>query len=230
VGELKADLDCGASATWPFSAHGVTLDHGATINLNGHTIHGNGTGSGISCVTQSDPPVEAPCTVNGPGEISGFEIGVNGAGCTIVARDVALRANRTGVLAVLVCDVDLTNVVASDNAEAGVDVYSLRARGLEVRGNGGPGVVAMRDMDASGVTATGNVQEGVIQTGRGPGSLVDSVVRGNAAASSKLDIAWVGSFRLTNTECGTAAKIRWKRLRGQGDRYRRVVRRRLRCG
>jgi hypothetical protein len=166
--------------------------------------------------------------VNGTGEISGWEIGLNGGGCTFVVRDVTIRANKTGILAVLSCDVDLANVVVSDNLGDGVAAYNVTARDVRASNNGALGIRSLRGLTAERLTATGNGLEGVLGGGART-LLVDSVVTRNAAAMDKLDVSAAGPLRLVDTECGRAARIRWKRIRGQGDRYRKVIVRRVRC-
>ena len=64
IGELRANLQCTAAADpLHLSARGVLVGRAATLNLNGFTIAGDGTGVGVEC---------AGCTVNGPGEIRTF--------------------------------------------------------------------------------------------------------------------------------------------------------------
>src|SRR5207244_8472239 len=65
IGELRANLvECAAAADpLHLSARGVLVDRAATLNLNGFSIAGDGTGVGVEC---------AGCTVNGPGEIRTF--------------------------------------------------------------------------------------------------------------------------------------------------------------
>jgi len=49
---LITDLACARTTTWPFSAQGVMLDGGASIDLNGHSITGDGSGVGVDCEPQ----------------------------------------------------------------------------------------------------------------------------------------------------------------------------------
>ncbi|MGH7895850.1 MAG: hypothetical protein ACREQL_14355 [Candidatus Binatia bacterium] len=75
MGELRQDLACTRSATWPFTALGVYLEPGAGIELNGFTIAGDASGSGVYCHGARR------CTIQGPQRFgrAGCERGTQGA-------------------------------------------------------------------------------------------------------------------------------------------------------
>lgn len=225
VGELRRDLDCRSSGLFSSDGYGVILDHGATVNLSGHTLRGDGTQAGIGCYAQSETPADAPCTVNGPGEITGFWAGMNGAGCTLVARDVAVRANTNGIVAPLVCTVQLSGVTVTDNQGDGVWAWEIEAQDVETSRNAGFGLIATNRLDAVRLRAIGNGRTGVTQNStyrESSARLEDSVVTGSGG---RFDIAWVGQLRLEGTVCGRAVKVRYRRVRNADDYRLRVVRR-----
>lgn len=201
---LTADLDCGPLPEWPFSTRGIRLQPGATLELNGFALRGDGSGVGVECGPGKRARTRA-CTVVGPGEISGFYAGMNGGGCRMVARDVTIRENTVGVLGPLACRLDAEELTVTDNLEDGVWVWRLRARGLVASGNGDAGIRTGR-LAARDVFATGNGEIGVVQfTTRGRlGRLVDSTVLGNVLT----DIAAV-RVRLRRVECGRSERLRW---------------------
>ena len=207
VGRLLRDLDCRAQSSFPFSAEGVRLEGGATLDLNGFAIRGDGSGVGVMCAPGRR---RAPCRVKGPGEISGFWAGVNGGGCRLVMKRVLVRGNTNGVYAPLDCDLRGDHLDVEDNLGDGIWVARLRGRTLAVRGNGGRGVVTSR-IAARGLAATDNALEGVRQsTTRGRfGRLVDSTVIGNDAAGAGLDIAAAGRLRLRGVRCRRSARLRY---------------------
>ena len=210
TGRLTTDLDCRARSTWPFSALGVRLAPGATLEMNGHAIRGDGTGVGIECHGGRG---RGACRVHGPGEVSGFWAGMNGGGCHIVVRGVVVRANTYGVMGPLACRVDATNVNVVDNLADGVRVWRLRADHLAAMGNGGSGVVAGR-LAARALLAAHNDGHGVAQlTTRGRlGRIVDSTVIENGAA----DIA-ATRVRLRRVRCGRSEQLRWPPVVDSGD-------------
>jgi hypothetical protein len=207
VGELRHDLDCTAQPTWPFSAEGVRLERGATLQMNGFVIRGDGTGVGIGCFGAGP---QNRCEVNGPGAVSGFEAGINGAGCKLVLRGVLLEGNGDGVLAPLACDLDAENVNAVKNTRSGIMVMRFRARQVIASDNGGVGVLASR-IDARSLLAAGNGGEGVRQLTIGGrfGRLIDSTIITNGARAAGYDIAAAGRLRLRSVRCGRSARLRY---------------------
>src|SRR5215470_1530656 len=82
---LTTDLACAQTATFPFSAQGLVLDGGASVDLNGHSITGDDSGIGISCTPQGRGTLREPCRVTGPGTVAGFELGIGGIGVVEIA-------------------------------------------------------------------------------------------------------------------------------------------------
>lgn len=222
VAQLRRDLDCTSQPTFPFSAEGVHLRDGARLEMNGFTIRGDATGVGITCFDGETHPTT--CTVNGPGTVSGFWAGINGAGCLLVVRGVLLQGNDYGIVGPLACDLDAEDINVVDNAEDGIQVGRMRARNLIVRGNGGRGIVARR-IDAESLAATQNGREGLLQLSiRGRfGRLAYSTVIANDAGGAGYDIAAAGRLRLRSVRCGRSARLRWPRVVDSSDDVPRVV-------
>src|SRR4029079_6371988 len=88
-GDLRTDLRCGPSEV------GVFLNGPATLNLNGFSIAGAGTSSinGVQCSSRG----RSRCTINGPGEIRGFQGGIACGLGRLEMPDVVLRGKPTGV-------------------------------------------------------------------------------------------------------------------------------------
>lgn len=201
VGELKVDLTCAASPTWPFAARGVRLEPGAKLRMNGFSISGDGSGAGVECKSKR-------CTIAGPGEIRGFWAGVNCGGCRVVARDVAVRENVEGIYVPLAGTLEAERVIASDNAHSGIWAQAVRGSDIEASRNGLNGVSANSGLRVRRLDATANGRSGVL-AGRTKSRLVDSMVTGNDVASGGYDIVSTGSMRLVRTTCGKSAKIRY---------------------
>ena len=203
VGDLRRDLDCPSERLG-----GVGLIDGATLNLNGFVLRGGGGGTGVACTPQRR--TRGTCTVNGPGEITGFEIGVGGVGCRLVVHDLLLRGNGYGLAAPLVCDVEAQNVTAVENRRDGIQAQRVRGRNLTARGNGRGGVTATKRIDVHALDATGNGEIGVsAQRGR----IVDSTVVENGAGADGLDIAGYRRLRLERVQCGRSVKLKARRAR-----------------
>lgn len=192
TGTLVADLTCSG----PFLT-GVRLD-GGTLAMNGFTIRGNGRGTGTEC-TSLDGTGRPECTVVGPGEVEGFEIGIGGAGCTLTLDNVVVRGNALGVSLPLAGSLRATDVTVVDG---GLGIWAQRLRGdrLTVRGNTGDGVNVNGTMRVRHLTATDN---GVGVRAR-HGRLVDSSVLGSAG----FDVVATGRLRLRRTTCERSGKVR----------------------
>jgi hypothetical protein len=204
VAELRQDLACARRPIWPFSALGVYLEPGATLVMNGFTIAGDGSGVGVNCYGSRR------CTIQGPGEIRGFELGVNCGGCRLVARDVAFRDNVSGILIPKSGILDAERVVASDNAEFGIWAHRLRATDVEAERNGWAGIAANASLRLRRVVVTGNGYDGVRCLGFrcGRTRIADSTVTGNATSGSGYyDIASTGPVRLRDVTCDRSAKL-----------------------
>lgn len=201
VGELKADLVCAASPTWPFSARGVRLEPGATLRMNGFSVSGDGTGVGVECTNRR-------CTVEGPGEIRGFWAGVNCGGCRVVARDVVVRENVEGIYIPLAGTLVAERVVASDNEQSGIWAQAVRGSDIEASRNGSNGVSANSRLRVRRLDAMANGGPGV-DGGYKRTRIVDSVVTDNDTAGDGYDITSIGPVRLIRTSCGKSAKLRY---------------------
>ena len=211
VAELRRDLACTRVPQWPFSATGVYLKMGATLRLNGFTIAGDGTGVGVVCNGSRT------CVIQGPGEVRGFELGVNCGGCRIVARDVAFRGNRSGILIPKSGVLDAERVIASDNAEMGLWAHRVRAVDVEASRNGSEGLVGNRTLRLRNVTANDNGREGIRCLGFvcGRSRVVGGTAMGNDALGDGYDIASTGPVRLRDVTCGRSARLRYPGWRDQ---------------
>ncbi len=214
-GQLRRDLDCRARSLWPFTALGVRLTQRATLNLNGFTIRGDGTGVGVECFGRGTRPV---CTVNGPGRVTGFWAGLNGGGCRFVLRGLLVDDNTHGIVGPLACDLRGKHLNVIDNAEEGIWVWRLRGRDITTSGNGGRGLLASRIV-AHGLAATHNGQEGVRQFSvRGRfGRLVNSTVIENDVTGPGFDIAGAGRLRLRGVRCRRSARLRYPAVVDSSD-------------
>src|SRR5262249_54099144 len=196
VGVLQADLTCASTTT------AVILEEVATLQMNGHSISGAGTG--VFCLTR--------CTVQGPGEIVGatnFGIATSsnprprglvedvtirdGAGSAIAfgqpgsldLRNVTVANNGACLAATNARRIRGTNVVVTNNANGGVQARRLRFTGLTLQGNGAPGLL----------------------TFKGGVHLVDSTLTGNNSGMGDLDLATRRRPGLYNTTCGRSARV-----------------------
>jgi hypothetical protein len=178
------------------------LKPGATIELNGFTIAGDGSGTGVYCHGSRR------CTIRGPGEIRGFWAGVNCGGCRVVARDIAVRENVEGIYVPLAGTLEVERVIASDNVRSGIWAQTVRGSDIEASRNGLNGVSANSQLRVRRLDATANGRSGVLG-GHRRSRLVDSMVTGNDVASGGYDIVSSGTMRLVRTTCGKSAKIRY---------------------
>ena len=190
--ELMNDLIC-------MDRYGVTLEDGATLNLNGFSITGPGSGGvGVLCDSGG-------CAVSGPGDISHFDSGIFGTPDVQVlnVKDVRLRNNEYGIHAAY-NGVKVTNVVADDNEGWGILVDRLRGTGIQANNNGEGGVGANK-FTLVGLTASGNGREGGLIYGAG--SLIRSTVTGNDGLGQGYDVISQKRVRLRNTVCGKSARL-----------------------
>jgi hypothetical protein len=222
IGELRANLQCTAAANpLHLPARGVPVGRAATLNLNGFTIAGDGTGVGVEC---------AGCTVNGPGEIRNFEVAITGGGGRIRLQNLVARGNRNGMEYKAPRLIELINVVMSDNAEIGMSARGGRVRGrnVEASRNGTAGVWAPA-VKLVRLTAIGNGPLGGLYANGPRGRLVrlvDSTVTGNNGLDAGFDVLSTGPVKLRNTACGRGARIRETFRGGAGTT---IVIGRLRC-
>jgi hypothetical protein len=219
IGELVTDLNCTGPA--------IVLEHGAVLKMNGHVLSrqppspDNGCLYPLCCGVWCRGP---KCTVEGPGEISGFPMGIWSKHPTrpfakgrVVATDVVLRGNNIGMSAGKGV---LTNVVAREGI-AGLIVERTFLTSVEARANTGEGIIGfkstgedVRIQDNLGgfagallgsvrwtnATVTGNASDG-IQVTRGRLKLIDSVATGNGGA----DLSSPHAPVLSNTTCDSSS-------------------------
>ena len=206
VAQMRNDLQCATGPDSPFSALGVYLQPGAKLQLNGFTVSGDGTGTGILC---GSPGARfRPCKIEGPGEVRAFYAGINCGGCRIAVRDAAFRGNLYGIYIPLAGWLVARHVVASDNIRAGIWAQRVRAAHVEASNNGEFGVSANGSLRLKRLTATANGAPGVVG-GRSRGRILNSVVTGNDTAGDGYDIVSVGPVRLTGTSCGRSGQLRY---------------------
>ena len=190
VGVLVLDLTCPAVGVVAgvLSESGLAKSH-VTVRLNGHTIS---AGTGILC--------NARCTVEGPGTISG---GISGIYVSAYPGDLTLRD-------LLIADaeygigqggrtVTLENVEVSDNAEAGLVLYTVRrltGSNVTVSRNGGWGIKADEArIKLTNLTAENNAGGAVLGSRRSV-TLIDSTLSGN-----EFDVYSWRRPHLINTTC-----------------------------
>jgi hypothetical protein len=205
VGELRANLACGA--------HGaaVRLGRRATLNLNGFTLAGPGAAEngGVACGRR--------CTVNGPGEIRGFGVGISGINVRVA--NVALRFNSEAGVSIKGGRLVLSNVVATDNR-----IGILFAGGRRLLGRD----VEAHDNELAGVWANGRrvklVRLTAMRNGRFGGvaffppsrlakpRLVASTIIDNDGLGEGFDVlARRPGVRLVDSLCGRGAKVQGPR-------------------
>lgn len=204
IGELRANLECTrAGDPLHLSAQGLILGRGATLNLNGFTIMGDGSGAGIQC---------AGCIISGPGEIANFEVAITGGGGRVRIQNVVARGNRNGMTYKAPRVIDLINVVMSDNAEIGMSARGGRVRGRDVEAsrNGTAGVWAPA-VKLVRLTAIGNGSRGGVYATLPREArlrLIDSTITGNNGLEAGFDVLSTGRVTLRNTTCGRGARVR----------------------
>jgi hypothetical protein len=212
--DLVADLDCPtdlpSGTLQELSA--VYLDTGARLRLNGFTL--SGADVGVGCGSR--------CTVEGPGTIRDFPIGVLSYGATRV-DDVVFRENGQSAIYVLGSrKVHVTDVSILDaDGLTAIIAHSLKAERLTIE-NCWYGIAAIK-MTGTDVTITGCGQRafggGSIRATRltatdngGPGVaatrviLTDSVLTGNDSLGTGVDLRSDRFPRLQNTTCGRSER------------------------
>lgn len=127
VGHLVGDLSCPGTVE-----AGVTLEKGASLSLDGHSLLGDGGGRfGVACVGR--------CTVTGPGEVGFFDsclIAFTNGKLTVRDLDVHHCTRGINAYKVLAIDVD-----AHHHAEwAFIVGYDMKGRGVTADDNGLHGV------------------------------------------------------------------------------------------
>ena len=196
IGQLQQDLTCDGSG-----GPNVTLQPGARLQLNGHSITGGYLGVGVD-------PGKHKTIIEGPGEIFGeagsppiFGCAISTATSTII-RNVDLHDNACGITAYYTAPLKLEDVTVRNNSGDGVN-YTLpvghgrvKRNRLTVTDNGGTGILAYRQMTLKEVIVTGNGSGGAVA---GTNLTVrDSTLTGNGAGG---DVAASMRMRVTNTTC-----------------------------
>lgn len=112
----------------PCPSFGLAASGPITVNLNGHTILGEGQGTGII--------VEGAVTVTGPGTITGFNVGISffdgSPGNPSVATRLLLTNNTRGI--VLEPGSIITRIIDNRITKGGSGI-SLVLAGAKIRGN-----------------------------------------------------------------------------------------------
>ena len=203
---LEEDLTCVGDGL-------IVNADGVKINLNGHTISGNGTGNGITVRNRTD------VSIYGGGTISNFVTGIFVATSTgVVIKDNSFTANREGVFLNGASGNVVKNIVAWENTLRGImlrptmsgaistdnvvmdNVLTDNPSGILLFGQPGNMIKAntitgssVGALDLSGGGATGNVFKNNLLA--------------NSAAGIKFGAGWTGNTFLDNTiqsnTCGT---------------------------
>ena len=200
VGHLRSDLACGPVGP------GVRLEGRATLHLNGFTIAGPGTAEngGVSCGRR--------CRVIGPGQVSGFGVGVSGISIRIT--DVTVRGNDEAGVSIIGGVLVASNVVAEEN---GIGIFVPGGRRLVARD------VRANDNVLAGLWASGAkvklLRIEALRNGRYGGvflarnrrpkpRLVDSVVLDNDGLGGGYDVlAMRPGVRVIGSTCGRGARV-----------------------
>src|SRR5262249_45953392 len=143
------------------------------------------------------------CRVVGPGVISGFELGIGVVG-HVAVEGVTVRGNRYGISVAKCCQLDVADVVAEDNATAGVYARRLSGSGRRANRNGEVGVWAY-GFNLVGLSASGNGLGGGV---RGRGRLIDSVVVDNGGFDGTYDLLAFPRIRTRRSTCGGGIRLR----------------------
>ena len=215
TGILQTDLSCAGTFV-------VTLENRAVLELNGHSIVTDevSTNAAIRCTGRR-------CTVRGPGDVSGSDIGIHllTGRQVLTVTDVTIHDCESGVVA---SGVQPSKVLASglsvtDCAQHGVDAARLRGENVTASGNGGVGL-AVGHLKAAIVDASNNGTSGVfgsvarvtslVATGNGGagvrvvrGALRDSTLTGNDALGAGHDLLTARRPRVVNTVCGKSGVL-----------------------
>jgi hypothetical protein len=208
VGELRNDLVCN-----PFQV-GVFLDTGGRLRLNGYAITADVRryGTGVQFNGGNGGARTPFGTIEGPGDITGFAVGVAGGGGQLRLQDVTLRDNDWSLTHKAPRTIELLRVMVTGNG------YGLTSRGgqmygtdVEASDNTEAGVWTNSRTQFVRLHATRNAGHGGIYTDVGRKAvtrLVDSDVSGNDGLGLGYDVLSTGRLRLVRTTCGRAARVR----------------------
>jgi parallel beta-helix repeat protein len=183
------------------------------INLNGHTISGNGTGNGITVRNRTD------VSIYGGGTISGFITGILVATSTdVVIKDNGFTANREAIFLNGSSGNTVKNNVAWQNTQRGIMV---RPTGAGIISTDNVVMDNVLTANPSGIllfgqpgnmikanTITGSTVGALDLTGGGAsGNVFKNNLLANSAAGIKFGAGWTGNTFLDNTiqsnTCGT---------------------------
>ncbi len=181
---------------------------GGKLELNGHVLSGGAVG--VACVRG--------CTIEGPGEISGFsQYGVtstNDRRIRVTLRDVDIHDNSNfGVLLPWDARLKMTGVTVRNNNQGGVGLGptnsfgSVTGKKVTITGNHGPGVEA-ETVRLSSSTVEANDGSGIYSV-NGTTVLTSSTVTGNGTNfSPSYDIKTLKRPRLLKgSSCGLSGSL-----------------------
>jgi hypothetical protein len=212
IGSLQGDLDCTGKTT-----NAIELRTAAKLYLNGHTIVAPSTRSGVYCW----PTTPSTCVIEGPGSISGGNIGIRPA-ARVRVRNLDIHHNGIGIETIygdlpVASVVELQNVDIHDNVGDGIaGGGKIRATDVTIQSNGGVGTTSFGPSRLVRTTITGNGSAGIVtgqyktDTGWYPYTkrllmLVDSTVTGNGLSDGRPDLLSGKRPSLKRSTCGTSA-------------------------
>jgi len=206
VATLQADLDCSGTG----GVVSFVLEDGARLELNGHSMVGNATSSGVVC--------RRKCVITGPGTLSGYQraiYGERGSG-TVDVSDLTLVDNADSI--------DVVGRLNATRVDASSTRYGVRSskpmvlNQVTVTNSGGDGILGKKilgdDVTVSGCQ-TAIATDGIVQLSRlnahdniyGVDArrmrLTDSTVTTNTSD----DLLSRSKPVLTNTSCETSARL-----------------------
>jgi parallel beta-helix repeat protein len=179
VADLKLDQDLTCSG------NGLTAGaNGIRIDLNGHSLSGDGTGIGIAVTDRSD------VTIVG-GTISNFAVGVR----VIASTDVVIKQNNlVGNPEGIDLQAGSVGISIKDNAFNG-----STTRAIMLRSNS-------HDNDIKNNTFTGN-RVGILVFGGVDNTLKDNVISGSSLAGIRLNVIATGNMLKNNQLTSNAVGI-----------------------
>lgn len=208
VGVLTADLVCAHDEA-------IQLAGGAKLQMNGHTLTPEIPSAGVAILCNG-----GKCSVEGPGEIVDFELGIVALSPSrLDVRDVDVHQSGVGVLGdrvrltdvaidggwsfgVIANRVDAARVTVSNKGSDGIQANALQLTDVVVADNAVNGVSARR-LKAVNLTAIGNGKFGMMASRPGVVKLADSTLTGNGVR----DLATEHSPKLKGSTCGTSRHL-----------------------
>ncbi len=212
VGQLQQDLDCHATGLDP--ARGIFLQRGATLELNGHTITGDGSGFGIQVGGRRRDLV----AIDGPGVITNFFVGITGVSTRLRVRHVVAHHNRYGFEFKVSKRIEMTSVAMNDN-EFGITGRGVGFVGqdIEARRNSSVGVSIAGPASLTRLVATGNGEGGGLSAAPPGGNprrfrIIDSTITGNNGLGAGYDVLATSGVKLVNSTCDRGARVRFDEI------------------